>query len=83
VKALKLAALSTLCWSAFPAEDAPAPTGETIVDPSARFELLYTRPETEAGGLTESPAVAPDGSIYFSDILRGENLGHIQRCDPA
>lgn len=83
MRALKLATLATLCWTAFPAEDAPAPTGDTIVDPSARFELLYTRPETEAGGLTESPAVAPDGSIYFSDILREENHGRIHRFDPA
>lgn len=83
MKALKLATLTIVFVSVFPAEDAPAPTGETIVDPGARFELLYTRPETEAGGLTEGPAVAPDGSIYFSDILRGENHGRIHRFDPV
>ena len=83
MKALKLATLAIVGVAAFPAEEAPAPAGETIVDPGARFELLYTRPETEAGGLTESPTVAPDGSIYFSDILRGENHGRIHRFDPV
>ncbi len=62
--------------------DLPAPTGAAIVDPDARFEVLYTRAETDMGGLTEGPAVAPDGSIYFSDILRGENHGRILRFDP-
>ena len=61
----------------------PAPTGDSIVEPGARFEVLYTRPETDAGGLTEGPAVAPDGSIYFSDILRGENRGRIHRFVPG
>ena len=61
----------------------PQPTGDAIVDPGASFEILYTRPETDKGGLTEGPAVAPDGSIYFSDILRGENRGRIHRYDPA
>ncbi|MCY4597040.1 MAG: SMP-30/gluconolactonase/LRE family protein [Bryobacterales bacterium] len=63
-------------------EELPAPSGETIVAPDARFEVLYTRPETAKGGLTEGPAVAPDGSIYFSDILRGENHGRIHRFAP-
>ena len=61
----------------------PPPTGEAIVAPDAKFEILYTRPETDKGGLTEGPAVAPDGSVYFSDILRGENRGRIHRFDPA
>lgn len=64
-------------------DELPAPTGSTIVDPAARFEVLYQRPEPEKGGLTEGPAVAPDGSIYFSDILRGENKGRIHRFDPS
>ena len=72
-----------LCQSAASQEALPAPAGDTIVDPEARFEILYTRPETDKGGLTEGPAVAPDGSIYFSDILRGENRGRIHRFDPA
>lgn len=73
------------CLPAGAQQGLPAPTGEAIVAPDARFEVLYTRPETETdlGGLTEGPAVAPDGSIYFSDILRGENRGRIHRFDPA
>ncbi len=74
---------SQLPVAAFGQLDLPAPSGDTIVDPGARFEILYTRPETERGGLTEGPAVAPDGSIYFSDILRGEHRGRIHRFDPA
>lgn len=71
------------CLPAAAQEGLPAPTGDAIVDPDARFEILYTRPETAKGGLTEGPAVAPDGSVYFSDILRGENPGRIHRYDPA
>jgi len=59
-----------------------APSGITIVDPSAKLELLFTRSAPIEGGLTEGPAVAPDGSIYFSDIPVGEDLGLIMRFDP-
>ncbi len=64
-------------------ETLPAPSGESVVESTARFEVLYTRAETGAGGLTEGPAVAPDGSIYFSDILRGRRDGRIYRFDPG
>ncbi len=61
----------------------PPPTGSTdIVDPDAKFELLYTRRSPINGGLTEGPAVAPDGSIYFSDIPVGKDNGLIVRFDP-
>ena len=33
-------------------------------------------------GLTEGPTVAPDGSIYFSDIPFGKDNGMILRFDP-
>ena len=82
----RMLALLALCAPglvAQPLDNLPAPTGDRIVDPGARFEVLYTRPETDAGGLTEGPAVAPDGSIYFSDILRGENHGRIHRYVPG
>jgi gluconolactonase len=72
-----------VCASALSAQDIPAPSGDSIVDPAARFELLFARSETDKGGLTEGPAVGPDGSIYFSDILRGENNGRIHRFDPS
>ena len=48
----------------------------------ARLERLY-----QGGHLTEGAAVAPDGSVYFSDITftteTGMQAGHILRYDPA
>ncbi len=83
MSSLKFPVAALLLGSPLPAQDIPAPTGAAIVSPDARFELLYTRPERDLGGLTEGPAVGPDGSIYFSDILRGENHGRIHRLDPG
>jgi len=60
----------------------PRPTGESIVSPDAKLELLFTRSAPITGGLTEGPAVAPDGSIYFSDIPFGKDKGMILRFDP-
>ena len=60
----------------------PKPTGESIVAPDAKLELLFTRSAKIKGGLTEGPTVAPDGSIYFSDIPFGEDKGMILRFDP-
>jgi gluconolactonase len=64
------------------AADVPAPTGDAIVPLGARLEILFTRSAPIAGGLTEGPAVAPDGSIYFSDIPFGKDKGMILRFDP-
>jgi gluconolactonase len=58
------------------------PIGESIVSPDAKLELLYTRTAPISGGLTEGAAVAPDGSIYFSDIPVGSDRGLIMRFDP-
>lgn len=60
----------------------PKPTGDTIVSPDAKLELLFTRSANIKGGLTEGPTVAPDGSIYFSDIPFGADKGMILRFDP-
>ncbi|MCE9603648.1 MAG: SMP-30/gluconolactonase/LRE family protein [Planctomycetia bacterium] len=68
--------------SALVSAEVPAPTGDTIVAPDAKWELLYTRTANIKGGLTEGPAVAPDGSIYFSDIPFGHDRGLIVRFDP-
>src|SRR5206468_2320621 len=46
------------------------------------LELLFTRSAPISGGLTEGAAVAPDGSIYFSDIPFGKDKGMIMRFDP-
>jgi gluconolactonase len=64
------------------AADVPPPTGDAVVAPDAKLELLYTRTANIQGGLTEGPAVAPDGSIYFSDIPFGQDGGLIVRFDP-
>lgn len=62
----------------------PAPAGEGIVPAGAKLEKLYTRTQKISGGLTEGAAVAPDGSIYFSDIPLGAgDKGLILRFDPA
>jgi gluconolactonase len=64
------------------AADVPKPTGETIVDPDAKLELLFTRSAPIKGGLTEGPTPSPGGAIYFSDIPFGADKGMIQRFDP-
>lgn len=62
--------------------DLPAPSGDTIVDPKAKLEKLFTRTAKISGGLTEGPAVGPDGCIYFSDIPMGKDAGMILKFDP-
>ena len=81
---MRFLALLALCGTgAALAAEIPRPVGDTsIVDPEAKFELLYTRSAPVSGGLTEGPAVAPDGSIYFSDIPEGKDKGLIVRFDP-
>ena len=64
------------------ADALPKPTGKNIVSADAKLELLFTRSAEIEGGLTEGPAVAPDGSIYFSDIPFGKDNGMILRFDP-
>jgi gluconolactonase len=63
--------------------EVPPPTGSPdIVAADAKFEVLFTRSAPISGGLTEGPAVAPDGKIYFSDIPTGKDKGMILRFDP-
>jgi gluconolactonase len=71
-----------LSSAAFAAEDTPKPTGDEIVPEGAKLELLFTRTAKIKGGLTEGPAAAPDGSIYFSDIPFGSDKGMILHFDP-
>src|SRR5476651_413415 len=54
-----------------------------IVPDGAKLELLFTRSAKINGGLTEGPAVAPDGSIYFTDMPFGKDPGMILRFDPT
>ncbi|MCP4191674.1 MAG: SMP-30/gluconolactonase/LRE family protein [Planctomycetaceae bacterium] len=61
----------------------PFPAESSIVSSDAKLERLFTRTAELEGGLTEGAAVAPDGSIYFSDIRLGSDHGMILRFDPA
>lgn len=54
---------------------------EMIFPPVAKLELLFTREAPLASGLTEGPAVAPDGSIYFTDLPFGLQQGMILRYE--
>ena len=63
------------------AGEIPKPAVSVAIPTGAALELLFTRSE-DTGGSLEGPAVAPDGSIYFSDIPFGKNLGRILRFDP-
>jgi gluconolactonase len=84
MRTLTVVASCLLALTSARSAEVPRPSGdEGIVDPNARLELLYTRPaNTIHGGLTEGPTVAPDGSIYFSDIPFGKDKGMILRFDP-
>lgn len=53
-----------------------------IFAPGAKLEHLHTRDVRLNSGLTEGPAVAPDGSIYFTDMPFGADDGMILRFDP-
>jgi gluconolactonase len=74
--------VALLCCPTLSAAETPKPSGKDIVPPGARLELLFTRTAKIKGGLTEGPAAAPDGSIYFSDIPFGKDKGQILRFDP-
>lgn len=83
MRILAAAAISLLLIHPSPASEKPnRPTGKSIVSSDAELELLFTRTAKIEGGLTEGPAVAPDGSIYFSDIPLGSDKGLILRFDP-
>jgi gluconolactonase len=77
---LLLCAAGSPLWAAD--AELPKPTGDAIVAADAKLELLFTRSAPIKGGLTEGPACAPDGSIYFSDIPFGKDKGMILRFDP-
>jgi gluconolactonase len=53
-----------------------------LFSPDSKLELLHTRQVRLNSGLTEGPAVAPDGSIYFTDMPFGKDNGMILRYDP-
>ena len=53
-----------------------------IVPDGAKLELLHKRIDKLNSGLTEGPAVARDGSIYFTDMPFGKGDGMILRFEP-
>ena len=72
--------LSVGAWS--DSHELAAPSGDpNIISKNARVEVLF-----DGAFFTEGPAVAPDGSVYFSDItfsgISGMQAGHIWRYDP-
>ncbi len=73
--------VATLFLAAFSARMRAAEN--PIVPEGAKIELLFTRTAKLNGGLTEGPAVAPDGSIYFTDMPFGPDPGMILRFDPG
>ena len=73
---------SFLFSAAFTALSADNPSGDPeIIAPGAALELLF-----DGGFFTESPAVAGDGTVYFSDITftvpSAMQAGHIWKYDP-
>jgi gluconolactonase len=65
------AALVTLCIVSAPADATAEPRDNPIFAADARLELIYRRTARLNSGLTEGPAAAPDGSIYFTDMPFG------------
>ena len=49
----------------------PTPRDNPIFPPDAKLEQIFERTAKLNSGLTEGPAVAPDGSIYFTDLPFG------------
>ena len=80
--ALIATALVAMSAAADDAVPKPGPSGDpSIVSPDAEIQTLF-----DGALFTEGPAVAPDGSVYFSDITftaaSGMQAGHIWRYDP-
>lgn len=86
VTILLSAACSTIAFNAvvFAAEPTTAVQNEdnAILPKGSVPELIYTRKAKLNSGLTEGPAVAADGSIYFTDMPFGADNGMILRFDP-
>ncbi|MEX2170462.1 MAG: SMP-30/gluconolactonase/LRE family protein [Pirellulales bacterium] len=64
------------------AVEAAEPVENPIVPAGAQLELLHTRQVKLNSGLTEGPAAAPDGKIYFTDLPFGKDNGMILCFDP-
>lgn len=69
-------------WLAVLASLEPAAADQPIFPSDAKLELLHARNSQLISGLTEGPAAAPDGTIYFTDAPFGKQQGMILRYDP-
>jgi gluconolactonase len=81
--------LSAFCFQAFcprlggtEPRIATSHTDNPILLAGSALELIHTRQAKLNSGLTEGPAVALDGSIYFTDMPFGTDHGMILRYDP-
>jgi gluconolactonase len=83
---LRITVALTIASSAAGRSNLPAQVAEPPENPifpgGAKLELLHTRQVKLNSGLTEGPAVAPDGNIYFTDMPFGKDDGMILRFDP-
>jgi gluconolactonase len=60
------------------------PKDNPIFPPDAALEQIFERTAKLNSGLTEGPATAPDGTIYFTDLPFGlGNQTMINRFDPS
>lgn len=85
--ALVVTLLTSLLMGGAVAVEATAeiePRDNPIFPADAAIECVYERTATLTSGLAEGPAVAPDGSIYFTDMPFGpQHDTIINRFDPA
>jgi gluconolactonase len=80
---VELVCISVLCVGAITASPAE-PSDNPIFAANARLSPIYRRTAKLNSGLTEGPATAPDGSIYFTDMPFGPaDQTIINRYDPA
>jgi gluconolactonase len=79
---LKLGALSLGLAVAAAVLTAADPADNPIFAKGAKLELVHNRVALLNSGLTEGPAAAPDGTIYFTDMPFGKGDGMILRYDP-
>lgn len=76
------AVLLVCCLGGAVASPADSSGANPIVPEGAKLQLLHTRQAKLNSGLTEGPAVAPDGTIYFTDMPFGKDSGMILHFDP-
>jgi gluconolactonase len=81
IAALTLVPASQLLIAAEPVVVSQA-SDNSILPAGSVLELIHSRQVKLNSGLTEGPAVAADGSIYFTDMPFGTDNGMILRFDP-